>query len=91
MNIISSVFSTQTKAFAVINTTEYNEDGSFAVQVVEVTKEELEDKSNTILGWEVQENCEVQGNGYRRSPATMEVGETLVSNEYDGAYIMRLK
>jgi len=90
MNIISSVFS-QTKAFALINTTEYNEDSSFAVQVVEVTKEELEDKNNTIFGWDVQEKCEVQGNGYRKSPATMEVGETLVSNEYRGAYIMRLK
>lgn len=90
MNIILSVFS-QIKAFVVINTTEYNEDSSFAVQVVEVTKEELENKNNNIIGWNVQETCEVQGNGCRKSPATMEVGEVLVSNEYRGAYIMRLK
>lgn len=72
------------KRFAIINTTEYNEDDTASIIIANSYDECIE------LGWSMQEEYQISMTTQMRFISTMEVGELLESNDFQGAYIMRI-
>lgn len=72
------------KRFAIINTTEYNEDDTASIIIANSYSECVE------LGWSMQEEYQISMTSQMRLISTMEIGELLESNVFQGAYIMRI-
>ena len=75
-NLISRI-EIDCRVFVCINTTKYNEDGRCVVQVVHG-----------------MEGCKELGWGYDKEEElkidTMEVGEVVIAEDYDGVYLLRI-
>lgn len=72
------------KRFAIINTTEYNEDDTASIIIANSYDECIR------LGWSMQEEYRISKTTQKRLISTMEIGELLESNVFSGAYIMRI-
>jgi len=92
LELLASI-DTNTRIFLFINTTEFNGDGTYEVQSVEISEKELNEETH-LLGWDLKEKYPL----YTRTQFVsesyikkLEVGEMVGNYDYDGAYLMRIK
>lgn len=77
------ILSVDTRRFLVINTTNYNNDNNAMVQIADID-------GCMNLGWNPDEtNFNIRSNS-QRFIDEMQVGDVLESNDFNGAYLMRI-
>lgn len=73
-----------TKVYAVINTTDYNCDGKASVQIA------MGEENAQALGWSMSSMGWSEKRKSDIRVKDLEIGEMILSDEYYGAYIMRI-
>ena len=90
MKIINSFMTFEKPVFVVINTSEYNNDNTYAVQIVEMDKDDEEllgfDTIETLDGVDIETSKAIDSN-----ITNLKVGQCLKASFYNGAYVMRIK